>query len=201
MTPNERELLTIADLGGVRIRHKHPEDAFDDYQWRRDPKIARFDGSEPTTRTFTEFFEQFERDRRFRDETKLTFSLEDRDGCHFGNVMYYNGDPANASVEVGITIAVEEYRGSGIGTAVMVHLLRHIWVTTPFRRVQLHTLHWNERAQRCFRRAGFQDTARVIRNGESFIRMETRREWWLMWDLEGRFSDCDAVQAPLRSHA
>jgi hypothetical protein len=55
------------------------------------------------------------------------------------------------------------------------------------RVVYLHVLEWNERAARCFSRSGFDPVARVLRDGQAFTRMESRREWWLLWDAEGRF--------------
>jgi hypothetical protein len=56
-------------------------------------------------------------------------------------------------------------------------------------------LEWNERAIRSFRAAGFADAARVFRDNEWFLRMEARREWWLLWDAEGRFAARTATPA------
>ena len=74
-----------------------------------------------------------------------------------------------------------------VGTAATVGFLRYMWLNTPFRRVYLHTLSWNMRAQRCFGRAGFAPVARVLRGSDEFVRMDVRREWWQLWDQEGRF--------------
>ena len=100
--------------------------------------------------------------------------------------MYYNADPDSA--EIGISIALGEYRGLGIGREAITAFLRFLWTERPFRRVYLHTLEWNEKAQRCFRAAGFEERARVHRDGAWFLQMEVRREWWLLWDAEGRFA-------------
>jgi hypothetical protein len=48
-------------------------------------------------------------------------------------------------------------------------------------------LEWNERAARAFERAGYERTARVYRAEQWLLRLEARREWWLLWDSEGRF--------------
>ncbi len=193
MNEQERRALTVAEFGGVRIRHKHLDDALDDFHWRRNPEITRFDASAGLTRTYSDFLDHFERELRFPDGARRGFSVEAAPGDHIGNVMFYNGETTTGSVEVGISIADERFRGAGIGTAVMVNFVRFIWETTPYRRIYLHTLAWNERAQRCFLRVGFQQTARVFRETGEFLRMETKREWWLLWDMEGRFSECDRV--------
>ena len=179
----------VADAGVVRIRRKVRTDAFDDYRWRRDPEIARYDGTVPLTMTFSEFLPLFEHDLAFPDPRKRAFSLDDPEGTHVGNIMYYNVDVAGGSAEIGVSIAAEAERGHGLGTAAVVAFLRFIWQTLPFRVVFLHTLEWNTRARSSFRRAGFDETARVSREGRWFVRMEARREWWLLHDAEGRFTE------------
>jgi RimJ/RimL family protein N-acetyltransferase len=181
------EQLVVVATDRVRVRRKHRGDALDDYQWRRDPELTRFDASEPVTATFSEFLQKLEYEIAFRDPRRESFSLDAPDGTHIGNVMYYNVDYRGESAEFGISIAREAYRGQGLGTEATVLFLRHLWQTRPFRVVFLHTLEWNHRARRCFRRAGFEETVRVLRNGKWFVRMEARREWWLLWDMEGRF--------------
>jgi hypothetical protein len=47
------------------------------------------------------------------------------------------------------------------------------------KRVYLHTLDWNERAQRCFSKSGFQPVRRVRRMAQDFILMEVLRDDWL----------------------
>ena len=79
--------------------------------------------------------------------------------------------------------------GAGIGTLVTVAVLRYVWASTPLRRIQLHVLDWNARAIRCFQKAGFQECARVLRGeADTLLQMDVRREWWLLWDSEGRFA-------------
>ncbi len=169
------------------IRGKRESDARDDYGWRTDPEIARFDGNPPLTDPFEAFYVTFEHYRRYGAVGREAFSIDDAEGHHIGNVMYYNADSAAGEAEFGIGICVPECQGAGIGTEVTVAFLDFLWRERPFRRIVLHTLAWNERAIACFEHAGFTQIARVIRKGEWFIRMEARREWWLMWQAEGRF--------------
>ena len=45
-------------------------------------------------------------------------------------------------------------------------------------RLYLHTLEWNQRAQRAFSRCGFTPVRRVRRNGLDFILMEIKKDHW-----------------------
>ena len=188
MSKQGLEHLVVADTGRVRLRRKHVRDALNDFHWRRDPEIARYDAAMPLARTFTEFLDQFERDLLFADPRRRMLAIEAADGTQIGNIMYYNADDSRLAAELGICIALPEYRGRGLGTEAVVGFLRFIWNDTPFRAIYLHTLQWNERAIHCFEKAGFNQTARVLRQRQWFLRMEVRREWWLMWEQEGRFA-------------
>ncbi len=181
--------LVVGETERVRLRRKHMQDALNDFRWRRDPEIARYDAAMPLTKTFTEFLDQFERDLYGADPLRRMFALEIPDGTQIGNIMYYNADDSRLVAELGISIALPEHRGRGLGTEAVVSFLRFIWNELPFRVIYLHTLQWNERAIHCFEKAGFSPTARVLRQREWFLRMEVRREWWLMWEQEGRFAD------------
>jgi RimJ/RimL family protein N-acetyltransferase len=179
---------TLVDAGVLRIRLKRREDALDDFRWRRDPEVARFDGSEPLKSTFTDYLRQVEYDLSFVDPRRQVFSLDSPEGVHFGNIMYYNAD--GDSAEIGVCVAQADYRDRGIGTAAMVAFVRYLWNMLGVRELYLHTLDWNVRARASFARAGFEETARIVRDPHVFIRMEARREWWLLHDMEGHF---DAV--------
>lgn len=184
--------LVVAEGAGVRIRRKHRDDFAGDYAWRRDPETARFDGAPPLKMGFDEFAAQAERELHFESPGRASFSIETGSGRHIGNIMYYNAGLYPDAVEIGISIGVAEWRGRGAGSAAVVAFLRFLWATTPSRLVYLHSLAWNERAQRCFARSGFAVGETVLRNGEPHVRMEARREWWLLWDSEGRFSTMTA---------
>lgn len=178
----------LAETPLVRIREKRLEDAVNDFVWRRDPELAALDATKPISLSFEEFAAQLERDLRTPDPSRRAYALEAPNGEHIGNIMFYNGDSIGGSAEFGIVVADPRYRGHGVGRAATTAFLRYVWLSRPFRLIYLHTLEWNEPARRCFAAAGFNDAARVFRKQQWFIRMEARREWWLMWDMEGRFS-------------
>lgn len=191
--PGSREHLVVAAGPRLRIRHKVRDDAIDDYGWRRDPENARLNGMQPFSEGFTRFLQVFEHDLAFGHADRAQFALETNDCAHIGSVMFYNADHAREAAEFGISIGDRRYWGNGLGTEATVLFLRFAWQNYPFRSFYLHTLDWNERALRCFRSTGFNEVTVVERDGDRFIRMEARREWWLLWDMEGRF---DSKTAP-----
>lgn len=172
----------------VRIRERTASDALDEFRWRRDTELAKFDASEPLTMSYSDYLRHFEREIAMVDPARKAFALEASDGRHIGTIMYYNGTTAGTA-EFGISVAEPGYRGAGVGAAATMTFLRGLWDTERIRIITLHTLEWNERAIRCFQRSGFEPNARVFRKQNWFLRMEARREWWLMWDLEGRFDE------------
>jgi RimJ/RimL family protein N-acetyltransferase len=185
----------IGAAGGIVVRRKVPADFADDFAWRTDPETSRFDGSPPLDMTFERYVLHAEREASMLDPNRRAFSI-DCGGRHVGNIMYYNASLDRESCEIGITVGNVAERGQGIGSLAVVLFLRYIWANTPFRRVVLHTLEWNERARRCFEKAGFAVDARVVRDGQALLSMDVRREWWLMWDGEGRFSALERRPQP-----
>jgi RimJ/RimL family protein N-acetyltransferase len=187
-SPSRLEHLVVARGSRVRLRLKHQDDALDDYNWRCDPELARFDAREPLQESFTDFLARFEYDLQFEDPGQQMLAIEDERGLHIGNIMYYGASSSRDMAEFGISIGHKDYQGHGYGLEATILFLRHVWDTTPFRTLVLHTLEWNERAIRCFRKAGFEEVTRVERHGDRLVQMEARREWWLFHDSVGRFA-------------
>ncbi len=179
--------LVVAEAPPFQIRHKLPEDFPDDYAWRCDPELARYDGEPALDISYEEYLGRVGYDARYASPWHGSFSIDDAESRHIGNATYYNVSSGRDSAEIGMVIAEPGCRGNGNGSRLAIAFVRYLWEAYPFRRLELHTLEWNERAVRCFQRAGFEPTARVLRVDEWFIRMEARREWWLLWDAEGRF--------------
>jgi [ribosomal protein S5]-alanine N-acetyltransferase len=182
-----KERLTVARGPSVRIRRKLREDAIDEYAWRRDPEHARFNGVQPFADGFTRFLQAFEYDLVVGHPDREQFAIETSGGAHIGSVMYYNADLSRDTAEFGMAIGDSRYRGQGFGREAAILFVGYLWQNYPFRLLHLHTLEWNERARRSFAAAGFNDVALVQRGAERFVRMEARREWWLLWEMEGRF--------------
>jgi RimJ/RimL family protein N-acetyltransferase len=178
--------LVLVRTPRLRIRRKCIDDALDDYRWRRDPETVRFDGAAPLDQPYSDFLQQFRSDLMVANPARQLFSLDMVDGPHIGNVMYYNADSVRGVAEVGLSIGEHAYRGQGLGSEAMTAFVFYLWHSHPFHTLFLHTLEWNHRAQRCFARAGFSAIARVQRAEHLYLRMEARREWWLMHFEAGR---------------
>lgn len=187
MTERPTGAEVVAVSRRLYLREKRRSDAPNDYRWRTDPELARFDAAEPLQVSFAEFLARYPEEVLTPSPDRHLFAIDTVDGVHIGNLMYYNASSSLESAEVGIVIGAPEYRGRGYGTEAMVTFVRWAWQARPWRRLVLHTLEWNERARRCFERAGFEEVAVSLRRGVRFLRMEARREWWLLWDGEGRF--------------
>lgn len=161
----------------VRLRRKRLEDAQTDYRWRRDPELARFDAATPLRSTFQEFLVTYTDDIRYPSPYRRVFAVEDLDGHHIGNVMYYNIDERRGEAELGITIGDKRYWGQGYGADTVRTFLTYLFTETGLRRIYLNTLDWNVRAQRSFRKAGFVPIGMNRRGFHTFVTMECRREW------------------------
>ncbi len=181
------EGLVVAEAPLVRIRLKHAEDALNDYRWRRDPELTAFDGAAPLSKSFGEFVTEFERELAFPDPSRRAYTLVEPGGQQIGSVTWYNASPGRESAELGISICEADFRDRGVGRQAMVAFLRYLWGAHPFQTLYLHALDWNLRAIGCFRKAGFAEVGRIVRGEHTFRLMEVRREWWLLWDGQGRF--------------
>ena len=61
----------------------------------------------------------------------------------------------------------------------MVTLLDYMFGQRELKRVYLHTLEWNIRAQRCFAKCGFNSVRPIRRLSQDFLLMEVLRQDWL----------------------
>ena len=178
-----RKMHSVQDAVRIKgriatIRSKRISDAWNEYVWRSDPKLAALDAAAPLNLKYMDF------ERFFREEVtkgkrrSLRFSIEDENGTHIGNCMCYDYDEMLKQAEFGIMIGDTEYWGRGYGTDAVKSLLEYVFTNTDIRRVYLHTLSSNRRAQRAFENAGFRKYSHVWREGKSFIQMEIlSREW------------------------
>lgn len=159
------------------VRRKRISDARDEYNWRTDAELARFDASRPVQSEFRSYERNWSFDYRFTDMAGRSFAVEDENGRHIGNIMYYNIDHQRAEAEIGISIGERDCWSRGYGSDAIEALTWKLLRTTGIRRFYLHTLDWNRRAQRAFQRAGFQVCGTSWRDGHTFVVMELLREW------------------------
>lgn len=173
---------TIATGAKVRLRPKRLADAPNDYAWRADHSLARYDAARPLSQSYEDFHARYTDDLLRPQLLRRTFAVDTLDGVHIGNVIYYNIDLARRETELGVTIGDTAFWGGGYGTEAVRLLVDYIFTETALTRIYLHTLDWNLRAQRSFASVGFRDCGRTRRGEYRFHLMELRREW--LWDRE-----------------
>lgn len=188
--PADYDQLVVARGPNLILRHRLREDAIDEFAWQRDPETARLNGQPPAPPSFARFLQTFENEMHLAGHGRDAFAIDTATREHIGTIMYYNAE-SGESAELGITIGHARHRGRGFGREAVVLFLRHLFASHPFREIYLHTLEHNTAAHRAFAAAGFNPTVTILRHNHRYIRMQTRREWWLLWDMEGRFAYTD----------
>jgi len=160
----------------VVLRCKRLSDAKDDYAWRSSEELAGYDAVPPLRLSFSDFRVSLLAQLRYPDPARRAYAIEDESGRHIGNVMYYNLREVMGEAELGITIGDRRYWGQGYGSDAVQALVKLVFREKGLRRMFLHTLDWNVRAQRCFQKAGFVPRGLVRRDGRNFLLMETLRQ-------------------------
>lgn len=161
----------------VILREKRIEDAVNDYTWSSDPELARLDAASPLKISFPEFMASHSEGLQYSSARRRRFAIETLDGKHIGNCTYYDIDERKGEAELGIMIGDRQYWNQGYGSDAVTTLVSHIFQETKLNRIYLSVLDWNIRAQKCFEKSGFVACHRTMRNRNSFIIMELRRNW------------------------
>tara|TARA_B100000700_G_scaffold331786_1_gene468708 strand:- start:42 stop:620 length:579 start_codon:yes stop_codon:yes gene_type:complete len=172
-----QEEATVVSGTLVTIREKFFSDLESDYKWRRDPELAAFDASTPIRSSFDSYKKMMQSQLDYPEKKRRTYAIEDkRTSRHVGNIMYYDYNPLKNETEIGITIGDREYWSKGFGTETINLFVDYLFNELNLRKIYLHTLVWNYRAQRCFTKAGFVPVNEVQRGAYNFLLMEIIRE-------------------------
>ena len=163
----------------VRLREKRLADASLDYAWKTDTELAYLDATSPLGIPFSRYLSSYAEELRYANARRHCFAIETLDGKHIGNCMYYNVDEDGVEAELGILIGERDYWDKGYGSDAVTALITQLFKETNLKRIYLHTLDGNIRAQRCFQKCGFLPCVRVTRDGRNFIIMEIRKADWL----------------------
>ena len=180
--------------GRVILRDKRSDDAENDYRWRSDPELARLDAAIPLTMSFERYLKLFEDQMKYPTPGSHHYSIDTLDDRFIGNCMYYDMDTVNLEAELGIVIGDRDYWSDGYGYDAVTTLLDHMFNARNLKRVYLHTLEWNGRAQKSFSKCGFNAVRPVRRMAHDFILMDVLRDDWFAnaeERLSARFKDKD----------
>jgi hypothetical protein len=142
------------------VRRKRLADAADEYRWRSDPELAKFDASRPVSTPFDAYQRNWSFDYRFTDMAGRSFAVEDENGRHIGNVMYYNLDAARNEAEIGISIGEREYWSQGYGTDALSALAGVLMEDGVVNRLYLPR--WTGTGGRRVRQGGIQRLRDVV---------------------------------------
>ncbi len=162
----------------VVLRAKKFSDVDRDYSWRSDPELAELDATTPIRLSLDEYGRHYNDEINYPSPWSVRYAIETTEGVHIGNAMYYDIDRSKSQCELGIMIGNRDYWSRGYGTDAVLTLLRAIFEESALERVYLHTLIYNERAQKAFRKAGFTDLEPVHRDRKDFLKMEALSEAW-----------------------
>ena len=174
--------------GRIILRDKRSDDAENDYRWRSDPELARLDAAIPLTMSFERYLKLFEDQMKYPTPGSHHYSIDTLDDRFIGNCMYYDMDTVNLEAELGIVIGDRDYWSDGYGYDAVTTLLDHMFNARKLKRVYLHTLEWNGRAQKSFSKCGFNAVRPVRRMAHDFILMDVLRDDWFA-NAEERLSD------------
>lgn len=158
----------------VVLRDKRLGDAPKDYAWRKDAELADLDATLPINITFAQYLGIYLEELHCANTSGHRFAIETMEGEHIGNCTYYNLNKQKGEAEIGILIGNRNYWGKGYGTDAVVALVDQLFNKEKLKRMYLHTLEWNDRAQKCFQKCGFTPLKKVSRGGYKFIQMEIR---------------------------
>ena len=162
----------------IKLRPKEWRDVQHDYEWSRDPELARLDATWPINLTLSEYIIGYEEELRRPSQGRYRFAIETPDGQHIGNCMFYDLSDVTMQTELGILIGERAFWDKGYGSEATCLLLDYIFKTTNVTKVYLHTLDWNIRAQKGFQKCGFVIQGHRQRDGYNFILMDITRLQW-----------------------
>ena len=162
----------------VVLREKRRTDAPNDYAWSIDEELCKLDAARPSRLSFQDAMMRYEDELLYPARRRRRFGIDALDGSHIGNCMVYDIDHAKGEAELGIMIGDRRYWNKAFGVEAVTLLLDYGFDEVGLRRIYLHTLDWNVRAQKSFQRAGFTSLGKVYRNGQTFLVMEVRKEDW-----------------------
>ena len=159
----------------VVLRRKRLDDAWNDYAWKRDSVLAHLDASIPLNVPFSVYLASYSQELQYIDRMERRYAIETLDGMHIGNCSCYNVDRFNGEAELGVLIGDRGYWDKGYGTDAVKLLVDDIFRERCIKKIYLHTLVENARAQNCFEKCGFTTRGNVSRGVHHFLLMEMKR--------------------------
>jgi RimJ/RimL family protein N-acetyltransferase len=169
----------VINSGKILLRPKSMGDAHDDYSWRCDEELSKLDASRPISQTYEEYLRGYKYEFNYKNPYSIRFAIDTKGGQHIGNMMCYDINMIMGECEIGIMIGNRDYWNNGYGFDSMVGLIDHMFTYRGMYKIYLHTLVWNTRAQKAFKRCGFNSIETVHKYGYDFSYMELEKNTWI----------------------
>ena len=160
----------------IKIRSKRLSDAKEDYAWQTDAELAGLDAATPLEMTYKRYLSEYSIELCYPNSRRCEFAVENLNGEHIANCVYYNINPDESQAEIGIMIGNRDYWNQGYGPEIVNTLLDFIFNNIKLSRVYLTTLTWNIRAQKCFKKCGFKDNGLIERDHRTFLLMSINQD-------------------------
>lgn len=162
----------------IKIRLKSLSDAKEDYIWQTDAELARLDAATPLEMTYQRYLSEYSFELTYPSANRCEFAVENLNGEHIANCVYYNINSSESQTEIGIMIGNRYYWNQGYGFEIINTLMGYIFHTIKLDHIYLTTLTWNIRAQKCFKKCGFKESGLIERDRRSFLLMSIDRVEW-----------------------
>lgn len=176
-SPTDGGPAIVATDGEIEIRRMRDDSA--DYEamrgWLNDPQVMEFVHGRDRPFSADQVLEKY--GPRVRGETPTTACFIVREGRGVGYMQFYRWAdwpqdmekmglaPDERAYGIDIWIGEPTLWGQGLGTRAVRTMLRYLFEERGATTVALTTFSWNERAIRCYERAGFRKM-RLLRGSE-----------------------------------
>jgi RimJ/RimL family protein N-acetyltransferase len=148
-----------------------PADLERDFTWINDREVTRFLAARyPISKAQEERWLDGLPPNDFANGLRL--AIETKDGVHIGNLDLHQLSAEDRKAGLGIMIGDKDYWSNGYGSDAIITLLRFAFDEMNLNRVWLHVYDFNDRAQACYQKCGFQVEGRLrqhsFREGRHF---------------------------------
>ncbi|MCH8065015.1 MAG: GNAT family N-acetyltransferase [Chloroflexi bacterium] len=154
----------------VRLRALEPSDLERVYSWINDREVTRYIAARyPMSRADEERWLRGSSPNSFGGGVQLAIEVKNgevqnggtNEVAHIGNIDLVEVRPEDRKAGLGVMIGDKDYWSNGYGTDAVVTILRFAFHEMNLNRVWLHAFDFNERAQACYRKCGFQEEGRL----------------------------------------
>lgn len=175
MMAGERDMILVGDRVCLGPRRK---DLIPTYlRWVNDPEVNCYLTMWGAALSLEDEEKWYESTGGPNDRMLTVYAREDM--VPIGNTGLHGIDFRNGTAELGIMLGAREYWGRGMGTEATRLMLDFGFTGLGLHCIQLRALATNERAIRCYEKAGFRTAGRV----REFMKIGSQRFDYILMDV------------------